>query len=256
MKKALLILLTAAVFFISGCSDRVRRDNPYDPSAENFYGMRWDSATGELVRDPNGIVLFHGNLSGSAPINDSLTRVTLSASVKSGMGIIGDGICFNQTNSMISLVDGSIYFLSGEIVNSFTLSIWMKGECFNSTNSQIICDFCSFQFYIGTNKKVQLSPQNISSKTVFSNNKWYLLNIIYDMSQLQMHLYVNGILENTYTYLEPLQSIYYYPIILGSHYAWGGMNGFKGTMDEVLILPYAVPEKTIKAYYDLVKSKI
>jgi hypothetical protein len=185
----------------------------------------WSGTAGEVI-DSSGLA-NHGVASGS---------VTTTSVGKFGRGGVFDG------SGSITIADAPSLRASGAL----SMSAWIYPTNIGSGYPGIIAKRLSYysqqayDMYIDPDGRiyvdVQFPDDRFSTTTVFQNNLWYHVAVVFDGSlpaDQRVHVYVNGVLDITAPETSSTIAPYTSDLSIGS--LPNGGSTFVGSMDEVAI---------------------
>ena len=145
---------------------------------------------------------------GESNANDSFgsNNGTAQGGLTYTAGKIGNAFQFNGTNSYILLPTGSMRF-----TNSFSVSMWTYTTANQTANKGLLSDYywpgdLGYSIYMTSSNKVQTyflgngnTTNDFTSNSTLANNQWNHIVVSWDKANTQWKVYVNGVLDNTYT---------------------------------------------------------
>ena len=161
----------------------------------------------ELYNSGNGAQYIGDNFY-KPTTNDALgtNNGTAQGGLTYGVGKVGTAFQFNGTNSYILLPRNSLRF-----TNSFSVSLWTYSTANQTGNKGLFSDYyypgdLGYTAYITTSNKVEVFfkggysiNQSFTSNSSLSNNQWNNIVISWDKINTQWKMYINGVLDYTYT---------------------------------------------------------
>lgn len=140
--------------------------------------------------------------------NDSLSTYngTALGGLTYGVGKVGTAFQFNGTNSYILLPTGSMRF-----TNSFSVSMWTYATANQTGNKGLFSDYywpgdLGYIIYMNTSNKVATyflgngnTLNGFTSNSSLANNQWNHIVVLWDKPNTQWKIYINGVLDYTYT---------------------------------------------------------
>ena len=170
--------------------------------------------------DSNYKAVWHLNEANGASSPDSTTNgetLTSTAYPSAATGLIDGAQSFNGTSNFLS---NSMSGPSGSV----TYSAWIKATSFlSSDNSKIVGANSYPQVWVGYPTHTALFGDNnvVNGSTTLATGSWYYLVGVADSSGNAMHIYVNGLKDDTSNVAYANSA--YNPFIIGS--SGSGMNG-------------------------------
>jgi hypothetical protein len=161
----------------------------------------------ELYNSGNGAQYIGDNFY-KPTTNDALN--TYNGTAQGGLtyvpGKVGTAFQFNGTNSYILLPRNTLRF-----TNSFSVSLWVYSTANQTGNKGLFSDYyypgdLGYTVYVTTQNKIEVffkgsysTNNNFTSNSSLSNNQWNNIVISWDKTNTQWKIYINGVLDYTYT---------------------------------------------------------
>jgi len=167
------------------------------------------------------------------------------------IGKIGQALNFDGVNDYVNAGNGA----SLNITDAITLSAWVKIIGAQPTYARIIAKSWVYYLQIDTNNTAVLGFQDgqpwigVLGSRVLSDNTWYHIVGTYDKNggATNGRIYINGVLDNTLTSTQPIQTVGS-SVLIGAHS--GGLPGFHGLIDEVRVYNRALSAGEIQQLYN------
>src|SRR3989344_4628219 len=204
---------------------------------------------GYWTMDGNNVNWATGAVTDSSRRGNTGTITNMATST--AIGKIGQALKFDGVNDYVNAGNGA----SLNITDAITLSAWVKIIGAQPTYARIIAKSWVYYLQIDTNNTAVLGFQDgqpwigVLGSRVLSDNTWYHIVGTYDKNggATNGRIYINGVLDNTLTSTQPIQTVGS-SVLIGAHS--GGLPGFHGLIDEVRVYNRALSAGGIKQLYN------
>src|SRR3989344_4532273 len=205
---------------------------------------------GYWTMDGNNVNWATGAVTDSSGRGNTGTITNMATST--AIGKIGQALNFDGVNDYVNAGNGA----SLNITDAITLSAWVKIIGAQPTYARIIAKSWVYYLQIDTNNTAVLGFQDgqpwigVLGSRVLSDNTWYHIVGTYDKNggATNGRIYINGVLDNTLTSTQPIQTVGS-SVLIGAHS--GGLPGFHGLIDDVRIYNRALSQDEIKRLYNM-----
>lgn len=182
---------------------------------------------------PGSVIDSSGNMNNGSPTGSA----AITANGKFGNGGLFDGASSIVVNDSTSLRPTTGLTVAAWIFPTSIDGSKPAGVVAKRVDYGVSATFALFLF-ASNNLVVDIDTENdrFASKTVFANNTWYHVAVVYDGTLPQaerVHLYVNGTLDTTASESSSSIGQYTAPLQVGTLPTGGDGYGFPGVIDEV-----------------------
>jgi len=214
----------------------------------NYLGSS-NGLVGYWTMDGNSVNWATGAVTDSSGRGNTGTITNMATST--AIGKIGQALKFDGVNDYVNAGNGA----SLNITDAITLSAWVKIIGAQPTYARIIAKSWVYYLQIDTNNTAVLGFQDgqpwigVLGSRVLSDNTWYHIVGTYDKNggATNGRIYINGVLDNTLTSTQPIQTVGS-SVLIGAHS--GGLPGFHGLIDEVRVYNSALSAGEIQQLYN------
>ena len=204
---------------------------------------------GYWTMDGNNVNWATGAVTDSSGRGNTGTITNMATST--AIGKIGQALKFDGVNDYVNAGNGA----SLNITDAITLSAWVKIIGAQPTYARIIAKSWVYYLQIDTNNTAVLGFQDgqpwigVLGSRVLSDNTWYHIVGTYDKNggATNGRIYINGVLDNTLTSTQPIQTVGS-SVLIGAHS--GGLPGFHGLIDEVRVYNRSLSATEIQQLYN------
>jgi hypothetical protein len=247
------------VSVLSSCQKSANSVNPQSMNPKIVDEMRnFNTANGLIAYWP-----FNNSAADQSGYgrNGTASGVT---SVADRFGSANSAYHFDGSTSYVSVPDNVALRLNN---TDFTLNAWIKLDSYNSSYLSTIVSkrFSGLNngWLWGINGALN-TPQgatyygpgggtgnaNAIGSTVLNTGQWYMVTCVYTLASQQLSIYINGVLDHTFSNILTASATATATLLIGKDGATGGYY-FQGSMDDVSIYNSALSVSSVQQLYNV-----